>query len=102
MHYAEFGEDEVGRFLGVSRSSIPFPRTLCLRTDKKGPECSALVRHQGVRCEQVEVHRPKGWQTGQSVYHPPQSLVAQIVQVGPANKCQACEQYAKEHFGGKF
>ena len=67
MHYAEFGEDEVGHFVRHE----PLPLFAASHTDEKGPECGAAVGHQGVRRQQMEGHRPEGWQTRKSRPPPP-------------------------------
>ena len=61
----------------------------------------------------MEGHRPEGWKTGQGMYFlksPPTGVsnlpAAAVVTVSSVtmasmltSDCQACEQYAKEHFG---
>jgi hypothetical protein len=61
MHYAEFGEDEVGllRFECLVDLSAT-------HVDQKETERCTAVRNQGVRRQQVEVDRTEGGQARQS------------------------------------
>ena len=62
MHYAEFGEDEVGLFLHFEH----LKNISATHADQKETERSPAGRNQGVRRQQVEVHWSKGRETRQS------------------------------------
>lgn len=59
MHYAEFAEDEVDGHTPVFARN-PGADLIAERR--------ALERHQGVRDQQVESHRPEGWQACKGMF----------------------------------
>ena len=88
MHYADFAEDEV--FL----ISVWNALTVLMLPTERG----SLGRDQRVRGKQMEGDRAKGRQAGESEISRtlfPETCLAYV-------QPQACEQYAKEHFGGRI
>ena len=88
MHYADFAEDEVFH-LGVGNILV----NLTLLAERSSLSCN-----QRIRGKQMEGDWAKGWQAGESkrirtLY--PKTCLAYM-------QPQACEQYAKEHFGGRI
>ena len=59
MHYAEFAEDEVGSFVGL----YLVDGSQDWETLTEQAECCITCSDQGIRSQQVEGHRAKGWQT---------------------------------------
>lgn len=64
MHYAEFAEDEVWDYWAATSAVL---RRYGSYADQDDTEPGFDERHQGVREQQVEGHRPESWQAGQGM-----------------------------------